>query len=81
LRLNIISYFSSNEPFYSLVNDAIPLVPDEVEGEVPADVVRRDSGDDATAVGLANAATVGQRPVQIPVIDKRTKLPCCRSWD
>ena len=49
-----------------LIEDPVPFVSDEVEGQVPAEVVGRDPGDDAATVGLPDAAAVGQRPVQVP---------------
>ena len=47
-----------------LLEDLGPLLPDKVKGEVAADVVGGEGGDDGAAVLLADAGALGQGHVQ-----------------
>ena len=49
-----------------LLEDVVPLVPDEVEGRVSADGVQSDGRDDTTAVLLSDPGVRRERHIQVP---------------
>ena len=49
-----------------LIEDVVPLVPDEVESGVPADRVEGDGRDDAAPVLLPNTRVGSEGHVQVP---------------